>query len=56
MAARARETERFARHNSAEYLKTPEDVGEYLVAAFEEGGAAAAYMAHVIGIAARAAE
>ncbi len=35
-------------------LKTPEDVAEYLVAAFEDGGDDAAYMAHVIGIAARA--
>lgn len=58
MAARTRKverkTEKFARYDSADYLKTPEDVAEYLLAAFEEGGDDAAYMAHVIGIAARA--
>jgi probable addiction module antidote protein len=54
MAARTRKTEKFARYDSADYLKTPEDVAEYLVAAFEEGGDNAAYMAHVIGVAARA--
>ena len=54
MAARTRKTEKFARYDSADYLKTPEDVAEYLVAAFEQGGDDAAYMAHVIGIAARA--
>lgn len=46
--------EKFARYDSADYLKTPEDVAEYLVAAFEDGGDDAAYMAHVIGVAARA--
>jgi len=54
MAPRARKTEKFARYDSAGYLKTPENVAEYLVAAFEEGGDDATYMAHVIGIAARA--
>ena len=54
MAVRTRKTDRFARYDSADYLETPEDVAEYLVAAFEEGGDDAAYMAHVIGIAARA--
>jgi probable addiction module antidote protein len=54
MATRTRKTERFSRYDSADYLKTPEDVAEYLIAAFEEGGDDAAYMAHVIGIAARA--
>jgi probable addiction module antidote protein len=54
MAARTRKTERFTRYDSADYLKTPEDVDEYLVAGFEEGGDDAAYMAHVSGIAARA--
>ena len=54
MAAKTRKTERFARYDSADYLKTPEDVAEYLTAAFEEGGDDAAYMAHVIGVAARA--
>jgi probable addiction module antidote protein len=54
MKARARKAERFARYDSADYLKTAEDVAEYLVAAFEEAGDDAAYMAHVIGVAARA--
>lgn len=54
MATRNKKAERFARYDSADYLKTPEDVAEYLVAAFEDGGDDAAYMAHVIGIAARA--
>lgn len=54
MATRNRKAEKFARYDSAEYLKTPDEVAEYLVAAFEDGGDDAAYMAHVIGIAARA--
>jgi probable addiction module antidote protein len=54
MTTRNRKAEKFARYDSADYLKTPEDVAEYLVAAFEDGGDDAAYMAHVIGIAARA--
>ena len=54
MATRTRKTERFSRYDSAEYLKTPADIAEYLIAAFEEAGDDAAYMAHVIGVAARA--
>jgi len=54
MATRNKKAEKFARYDSADYLKTPEDVAGYLVAAFEDGGDDAAYMAHVIGIAARA--
>jgi probable addiction module antidote protein len=54
MAAKIRKRERFAHYDSADYLKTPEDVAEYLIAAFDEGGDDAAYMAHVIGVAARA--
>jgi len=54
MVTKTRKTERFAHYDSVDYLKTPEDVAEYLVAAFEEGGDDAAYMAHVIGVAARA--
>lgn len=52
MAARIRRLQRFSRYDSADYLKTPEEVAEYLPAAFEEGGGDAAYMAHVIGVAA----
>lgn len=40
--------------DSVDYLKTPKDVAKYLAAAFDNGGDDAAYMAHVIGIAARA--
>jgi probable addiction module antidote protein len=54
MATRKRVPEKFARYDSAEYLKGPEEIAEYLAAAFEEGGGDAAYMAHVIGTAARA--
>lgn len=54
MATRHQKAEKFSRYDSAEYLKTPEDVAEYLMAAFEDAGDDAAYMAHVIGIAARA--
>jgi probable addiction module antidote protein len=54
MATRTRKSERFSRYDSADYLRTPEDVAEYLIAAFEEAGDNAAYMAHVIGVAARA--
>ncbi|GAC1472057.1 MAG: hypothetical protein PVSMB1_19570 [Gemmatimonadaceae bacterium] len=44
MAARKRKARRFAHYASVDYLKTPEDVAEYLVAALEEGGDDAAYM------------
>jgi probable addiction module antidote protein len=54
VAARTRKTEKFARYDSADYLKTAEDVAEYLMAAFEDGGDDASYMAQVIGVAARA--
>ena len=54
MATRTRKTVRLTRYDSADYLETPEDVAEYLAAAFEEGGDDAAYMAQVIGVAARA--
>jgi DNA-binding phage protein len=33
MTARRRKAEKFPRYDSADYLKTPEDVAEYLVAA-----------------------
>jgi probable addiction module antidote protein len=52
--ARTKKREKFARYDSADYLRTPEDVVEYLIAAFEEAGDDSAYMAHVIGNAARA--
>jgi probable addiction module antidote protein len=52
--ARTKKLEKFARYDSVDYLKNPGDVAEYLIAAFEEAGDDAAYMAHVIGNAARA--
>lgn len=54
MAPRAGKTEKFARYDSVDYLKNAKDVAEYLAAAFEKYGEDAAYLAHVIGIAARA--
>jgi probable addiction module antidote protein len=54
MATRTRKPGKFPEYDSADYLKTPEEVAEYLIAAFEEAGDDAAYMAHVIGVAARA--
>lgn len=54
MASRNKKVEKFARFDSADYLKTPEDVAEYLVSAFGDGGDDAVYMTHVIGVAARA--
>lgn len=48
-----RAPERFTAYDSADHLKIPKDVAKYLIAAFEEAGDDAAYMAHVIGVAAR---
>jgi probable addiction module antidote protein len=52
--ARTKKCQKFSRYDSADYLRGPEDVVEYLIAAFEEAGGDSAYMAHVIGNAARA--
>lgn len=41
-----------APYDSAEYLKTPEDVAAYLEAAFEDGDAA--IITHALGVVARA--
>ena len=41
-----------APYDSAEYLKTPEDVAAYLEAAFEDGDAAV--ITHALGVVARA--
>jgi probable addiction module antidote protein len=40
--------------DSAEYLKTEEDIAEYLNAAVEEAGDDTAFIAHALGIVARA--
>ncbi len=42
------------RWNSAEYLKTDEDIRLYLEACFEEAGDDAAFIAHALGVVARA--
>jgi len=51
MAARS---EKFSRYDSADYLKSAEDMAAYLEAAFEEGGDNPAYIANAIGTVARA--
>jgi probable addiction module antidote protein len=40
--------------DSAEYLKTEADIATYLDACFEEGGDDPAFLAHALGVAARA--
>lgn len=42
------------RWDSAEHLKTDEDIAAYLNAALEEGGDDPAFLAHALGIVARA--
>jgi probable addiction module antidote protein len=46
--------EAFSRYDSADYLKTEEDVAAYLDAVMEEGGDDPAYIAHALGVIARA--
>ena len=46
--------EQFARYDSADYLKTEEDIAAYLEAVMEEGGDDAAYIARALGVVARA--
>ena len=46
--------EKFARYDSADYLKTEEDVAAYLEAVMEEGGDDPAYVARALGVVARA--
>jgi probable addiction module antidote protein len=46
--------EQFARYDSADYLKTEEDVAAYLEAVMEEGGDDPAYVARALGVVARA--
>ena len=43
-----------SRYDSADYLKTDADIVAYLKACLEEGSDNAAYMAHALGVAARA--
>ena len=46
--------EEFARYDSADYLKTEEDIAAYLEAVMEEGGDDPAYIARALGVVARA--
>jgi probable addiction module antidote protein len=47
-------TEQFARWDCAEYLKTKEDMAEYLDACMEEAGDDPAFIAKALGVIARA--
>lgn len=44
----------FSRYDSADYLKTEEDIALYLEAVMEEGGDDPAYVTHALGVVARA--
>lgn len=44
----------FARYDTADYLKTEEDIAAYLEAVMEEGGDSPAYIARALGAVARA--
>lgn len=46
--------ETFARYDSADYLKTEEDVAVYLEAVMDEAGDDPAYVARALGVVARA--
>ena len=46
--------EKFTRHDTAEYLKTDEDMAAYLDACLEEAGDDPAFIAHALGVIARA--
>lgn len=46
--------ETFSRYDSAEYLKTEEDIAAYIEAAMDEGGEDPAFIAHALGVVARA--
>jgi len=43
----------FARYDSADYLKTEEDIAAYLEAVMEEGDDDPAYVARALGVVAR---
>lgn len=46
--------EKFSRYDSADYLKTEEDIALYLDACMEEGGDDPEFIAHTLGTIARA--
>jgi probable addiction module antidote protein len=45
---------KFSKYDTADYLKTDEDISAYLEAVMEEGGDDPAYIAHALGVIARA--
>ena len=46
--------ETFSRYDTADYLKTEDDIAAYLDAVMEEGGDDTAYVARALGVVARA--
>src|SRR5690625_3426920 len=46
--------ERFSHFDSADYLETSDDIALYLAACMEEGGDDPAFIAHALGVVARA--
>lgn len=46
--------ETFSRYDTADYLKTDEDIARYMEAVMEEGGDDPAYVTHALGAVARA--
>lgn len=44
----------FSRYDTADYLKTEEDIAAYMEAVMEEGGDDPAFIAHALGVVARA--
>lgn len=46
--------ETFTRYDSAEYLKTEEHIAAYMEAVMDEGGDDPAFIAHALGVVARA--
>lgn len=47
-------SEKFTRYDSAEYLKTEEDIAAYIEACMDEGGEDPAFIAQALGVVARA--
>ena len=47
-------TEKFTRYDSAEYLKTEDDIAAYIEACMDEGGEDPAFIAQALGVVARA--
>lgn len=54
MAAKKRRKEKFTPYDTADYLKSREDMAAYLEACLEEGGDDPAFIADAIGVIARA--